>query len=158
MLGTYWLKVSLHEQMHKKQKTIPSDISSEPPNKQSAETVQPPHPRSQRVAARRQKELLCTFQFQELEGMELDDVDTDVDVFSINKGGGGILLTLRTVTRREGGPHFRQNSVTQCLNDPLWQGESSSHVRRIRFFIYIIYFRLFKWSHPRVTINNHVLM
>ena len=88
MLGRYWLKVSLHEQMHKKQKTTPSDISSEPPNKQYAETVQPPHPRSQRVAARRQKELLCTFQFQELEWMELDDVDTDVDVFSINKGGG----------------------------------------------------------------------
>ena len=75
--------------------------------------------------------------------------------------GGGILLTLRTVTRREGGPHFRQNSVAQCLNDPLWQGERQwilLYVRRIRFFIYIIYFRLFKWSHLRVTINKHVLM
>ena len=51
-------EVSLHEQMHKKQKTTPSDIPSEPPSKQSAETVQPPRLRPQRVAARRQKELL----------------------------------------------------------------------------------------------------
>ena len=70
-------EVSLHEQMHKKQKTTPSDIPSEPPSKQSAETVQPPRLRPQRVAARRQKELLCAFQFQELEWMELDDVDTE---------------------------------------------------------------------------------
>ena len=56
MLGTYWLKVSLHEQMHKKQKTTPSDIPSEPPSKQSAETVQPPRLRPQRVAARGQKD------------------------------------------------------------------------------------------------------
>ena len=60
-------EVSLHEQMHKKQKTTPSDIPSEPPSKQSAETVQPPRLRPQRVAARQQKELLCAFQFQELE-------------------------------------------------------------------------------------------
>ena len=106
MLGTYWLKVSLHEQMHKKQKTIPSDISSEPPNKQSAETVQPPHPRSQRVAARRQKELLCTFQFQELEWMELDDVDTDVDVFSINKGGGGHIANVMDRYKKGGRATF----------------------------------------------------
>ena len=32
-------EVSLHEQMHKKQKTTPSDISSEPLSKQSAETA-----------------------------------------------------------------------------------------------------------------------
>ena len=70
-------KVSLHEQMHKKQKTTPSDIPSEPPSKQSSETIQPPRLRPQRVAARRQKELLCAFQFQEFEWMELDDVDTE---------------------------------------------------------------------------------
>ena len=63
--------------MHKKQKTTPSDIPSEPPGKQSAETVQPPRLRPQRVAARWQKEPLCTFQLQELEWMELDDVDTE---------------------------------------------------------------------------------
>ena len=63
--------------MHKKQKTNPSDIPSEPPSKQSAETVQSPRLRPQRVAARRQKELLCGFQFQELEWMELHDVDTE---------------------------------------------------------------------------------
>ena len=51
-------KVSLHEQMHKKQKTTPSDIPSEPPSRQSSETIQPPRLRPQRVAARRQKELL----------------------------------------------------------------------------------------------------
>ena len=44
-------EVSLHEQMHKKQNTTPSDISSEPPSKQSAETVQPACLRPQRVAA-----------------------------------------------------------------------------------------------------------
>ena len=49
---------------HKKQKTTPSDIPSEPPSKHSDETVQ--HPR-----------LLCAFQFQELEWKELDDVDTE---------------------------------------------------------------------------------
>ena len=70
-------EVSLHEQMHKKQKTTPSDIPSEPPCKQSTQTVQPPRLRPQCVAARRQKELLCAFQFQELEWMELDDVDTE---------------------------------------------------------------------------------
>ena len=59
-------EVPLHEQMHKKQKTTPSDIPSEPPSKQSAETVQPPRLRPQRVAARQRKELLCAFQFQEL--------------------------------------------------------------------------------------------
>ena len=80
----------LHEQMHNKQRTTPSDISSEPPSKQSAETVQPPRLRPQRVAARRQKELLCAFQFQELEWMELDDVDTEglviLPVLSIKSG------------------------------------------------------------------------
>ena len=63
-------EVSLHEQMHKKQKTTPSDIPSEPPSMKSAETVQPPRLRPQRVTARRQKEL-CAFQLQELEWMEL---------------------------------------------------------------------------------------
>ena len=70
-------EVSLHEQMHKRQKTTPSDIPYEPPSKQSTETVQTPRLRPQRVATRRQKELLCTFQFQEFEWMELDDVDTE---------------------------------------------------------------------------------
>ena len=70
-------EVSLHEQMHKRQKTTPSDIPYEPPSKQSTETVQTPRLRPQRVAARRQKELLCAFQFQEFEWMELDDVDTE---------------------------------------------------------------------------------
>ena len=70
-------EVSLHEQMHKKQKTTPSDIPSEPPSKQSAETIQPPRLRPQRVAARWQKELLYAFQFQEFQWMELDDVDTE---------------------------------------------------------------------------------
>ena len=60
-------EVSLHEQIHKKQKATPSDIPSEPPSKQSAETVQSLRLRPQLVAARRQKELLCAFQFQELE-------------------------------------------------------------------------------------------
>ena len=54
-------------------KNFPSEQSS----KQSSEMVQPPRLRPQRVVARRQKELLCTFQFQELEWMELDDVDTE---------------------------------------------------------------------------------
>ena len=54
------------EKMHKKQKTTPSDDPSEPTNKQSAETVQPPRLRPQRVAARRQKEILCAFQFQKI--------------------------------------------------------------------------------------------
>ena len=70
-------EVSLHEQVHKKQKTTPSDIPSEPPAKQSAETVL-------------QEELLCAFQFQELEWMELDDVDTEglviLPVLSIKSG------------------------------------------------------------------------
>ena len=35
-------EVSLHEQMHKNQKTTPFDIPSEPSSKQFAETVQPP--------------------------------------------------------------------------------------------------------------------
>ena len=82
--------MSLHEQIHKEQKTTPSDIPSEPPNKQSAEMVQPPRLRPQRVAARRQKELLCAFQFQELQWMELDDVDTEglvlLPVSSIKSG------------------------------------------------------------------------
>ena len=43
-------EVSLHEQMHKKQKTTPFDIPSEPPSKQSAETVQPPRLRPQRCS------------------------------------------------------------------------------------------------------------
>ena len=70
-------EVPLLEQMYKNQKTTPSDIPSKPPSKQSAKTLQPPRLRLQRVAARRQKELLCVFQFQELESMELDDVDTE---------------------------------------------------------------------------------
>ena len=70
-------EVSLHEQMHKRQKTTPSDIPYEPPSKQSTETVQTPRLRPQRVAARRQKELLCAFQFQELKWMELDNVETE---------------------------------------------------------------------------------
>ena len=45
-------EVSLHEQMHKKQKTTPSDIPSEPPAKQSAETVLPPRLTPKHVAAR----------------------------------------------------------------------------------------------------------
>ena len=69
--------MSLHEQMHKNQKTTPFDIPSEPSSKQSAETVQPPRLRPQRVAAWRQKELLCALQFQELEWLGLDDVDTE---------------------------------------------------------------------------------
>ena len=48
-------EVHLHEQAYKKQNTTPSDIPSEPPSKQSAETVQPPRLRPQRVAARQQK-------------------------------------------------------------------------------------------------------
>ena len=76
--------------MHKKQKATPSDIPSEPPSKQSAETVQPLRLRPQRVTARRQKELLYTFQFQELEWMKLDDVDTEClaipSVLSIKSG------------------------------------------------------------------------
>ena len=63
-------EVSLHEQMHKKQKTTPSNIPSEPPSKQSAETVQPPRLRPQHVAAPRQKELPCAFQSQKLEWIE----------------------------------------------------------------------------------------
>ena len=60
-------EVSLHEKMHKKQKTTPSDISSEPPSNQSAESVHLPCLRPQLVAARWQKKLLCAFQFEELE-------------------------------------------------------------------------------------------
>ena len=70
-------EVSLHEQMHKKQKTTPSSIPSETPSMQFADTVQPSRLRSQRIVARRQKELLCAFQFQELEWMELDNIDTE---------------------------------------------------------------------------------
>ena len=61
--------------MEKKQKATQSDIPTEPPSKQSAETVQLQRLRPQRVAARPQKELLCAFQFQKLEWMELDDVE-----------------------------------------------------------------------------------
>ena len=46
-------EVSLHEQMHKKQKTTPSSISSETPSMQFADTVQPSRLRSQRIVARR---------------------------------------------------------------------------------------------------------
>ena len=63
--------------MHKKQKTAPCDIPFQPPSKQSAKPVQPPHLKPQSVVAWRQKELLCAFQFQELEWMEPDDVDTE---------------------------------------------------------------------------------
>ena len=42
-------EVSLHEQMLKKQKATQSDISTEPPSKQSAETVQLPRLRPQDV-------------------------------------------------------------------------------------------------------------
>ena len=83
-------EVFLHKQKHKKQKTTPSDIPSESPSKQSAETVLPPCLRPQRFAARRQKELLCAFHFQELEWMEPDDVDTEglviPQVLSIKSG------------------------------------------------------------------------
>ena len=92
------IEVSLHEQMHNKQKTTPSDIPSEPPSKQSAETVQPPRLRPQRVAARRQKELLCAFQFQELEWMELDHVNNeglDIPPVSSIKTGTSIIEKLR---------------------------------------------------------------
>ena len=68
-------EVSLREQIEKKQKATQSDIPTEPPSKQSAETVQLQRLRPQRVAARPQKELLCAFQFQKLEWMELDDVE-----------------------------------------------------------------------------------
>ena len=61
--------------MEKKQKATQSDIPTEPPSKQSAETVQLQRLRPQRVAARPQRELLCAFQFQKLEWMELDDVE-----------------------------------------------------------------------------------
>ena len=52
-------EVSLHEQMHKKQKTTPTDIPSETPSKQSAKTVQPPRLRPECVAAQWQEGLLC---------------------------------------------------------------------------------------------------
>ena len=69
-------EVFLNEQMHKKKKKItPSDIPSEPPSQESAKMVQPPRLRPAR--SQQQKELLCSFQFQELEWMELDDVDTE---------------------------------------------------------------------------------
>ena len=84
-------EVSLHEQMHKNQKTAPSDIPSEPPSKQSAETVQPPRLRPQRVADRRQKELLCAFQLQELEWMELDAEGLVIPPVSSIKSGTPII-------------------------------------------------------------------
>ena len=68
-------EVFLHEQKHKKQKVTPSDIPSEPPSKQFAKMVQPRRLRPAR--SRQQKELLCAFQFRELEWMELDNVDTE---------------------------------------------------------------------------------
>ena len=68
-------EVFLHEQVHKKQKVTPSDIPSETPSKQFAKMVQPRRLRPAR--SRQQKELLCAFQFQELEWMELDNVDTE---------------------------------------------------------------------------------
>ena len=97
-------EVSLHEQIHKKQKATPSDIPSEPPSKQSAETVQPLRLRPQRVAARRQKELLCAFQFQELEWMELDDVDTECLVIppvSSIKSGTPIIENSKAIWNEE---------------------------------------------------------
>ena len=46
--------------------------------------------RPQQIAARRQRELLCAFQFQDLEWAEMDDVDTEglvvPDVTSIESG------------------------------------------------------------------------
>ena len=64
-------EVSLHEQMHKRQKTTPSDIPYEPPSKQSTETVQTPRLRPQRVAARRQKELRVRSSSRNLSGWNL---------------------------------------------------------------------------------------
>ena len=97
-------EVSLHEQMHKKQKTIPCDILFEPPSKQSAEPVQPPHLRPQSVVAWWQKELLCVFQFQELEWMELDDVGTEGFAISLVwsiKSGPPIIENSEAVLREE---------------------------------------------------------
>ena len=97
-------EVSFHKQMHKKQKTAPCDIPFQPPSKQSAKPVQPPHLKPQSVVAWRQKELLCAFQFQELEWMEPDDVGTEGFVISLVlsiKSGPPIIKNSEAIWREE---------------------------------------------------------
>ena len=94
----------LHEQMHNKQRTTPSDTSSEPSSKQSAETVQPPRLRAQRVAAQQQKALLCAFRFQELQWMKHDDVDTEdrvIPPYSSIKSGTSIIENSKAIWSEE---------------------------------------------------------
>ena len=61
-------EVYLHEQMHKKQKTAPSDIPSEPICRNCSTSA----PKTTTCCSWATKKLLCAFQFQELEQMELD--------------------------------------------------------------------------------------
>ena len=68
-------EVSLHEQIHKKQKTTPSDIPSEPLSKQSAETVQSTAKTTTYCSSETKR--TTVYYYQELEWMELHDVDTE---------------------------------------------------------------------------------
>ena len=80
-------ELDLHKDCHKRKKStkkqtslFPSPISSgstPPPQPSPPPSPPPPRVRPQRIAAKRQGELLCAFAYQELEWMDMDDVDTE---------------------------------------------------------------------------------
>ena len=73
-------EMSFHKQVHKNLQTNENDLSS----------PLEPRRRPQRIAARCQRDYLCVFQFQELEWVEYDGVDTEgliiLEVSSIEPG------------------------------------------------------------------------
>ena len=72
--GLYFpsLKVlASHKKLHKETEEQSQRNENDPPPPQQ------PRRRPQRIAARRQRESLCAFQFQELEWADMDDVDTE---------------------------------------------------------------------------------
>ena len=77
-------ELASHKKLHKENEEQSQRNENDPPPPQE------PRRRPQRIAARRQRELLCAFQFQELEWAEMDDVDTEglviPDVTSIESG------------------------------------------------------------------------
>ena len=60
-----------HKKLHKETEEQSQRNENDPPPPQQ------PRRRPQRIAARRQRESLCAFQFQELEWADMDDVDTE---------------------------------------------------------------------------------
>ena len=77
-------ELASHKKLHKENEEQSQRNENDPPPPQE------PRRRPQRIAARRQRELLCAFQFQELEWAEMDDVDTEglviPDVTSVESG------------------------------------------------------------------------